>query len=147
MPFPKKSNNCSKDLLELIHSDICGPMKTTSLGGYKYLSVFIDDFSRKTFVRLLKNKSDIFEAFKTFKAAAERETGKRIKVLRTDNGGEYLSADFSNFLEREGIRHQLTVQYTPQQNGVAERANRTIVEMARCMLIDSNLSESLWGKL
>lgn len=76
----------------------------------------------------------------------EREMEKKIKILRTDNGGEYVSGDFKKFLESEGIQRHLTVEYTPQQNGVAERANRTLVEMARCMLMSSNLPESLWGE-
>lgn len=131
LPFGQNSSIKSSAVLEIIHSDICGPMRTTSLGGYKYFALFIDDFSRKIFVYFLKAKSDILSAFQLFKSRVERETEKKIKILRTDNGCEYLSAEFSRFLNIEGIRRQLTVQYTPQQNGVAERANRTIVEMAR----------------
>lgn len=146
LPFPKYSNIRSSDVLEVVHSDICGPMRTTSLGGYKYFAFFIDDFSRKIFVYFLKHKSDILDAFKIFKAQVECETSKKIKVLRTDNGSEYVNGDFDKFLKLYGIQRQLTVQYTPQQNGVAERANRTVVEMARCMLMDSELPESLWGE-
>lgn len=145
LPFPNTTVR-SKEKLELIHSDICGPMKNKSLGHYSYFVLFIDDFSRKMFVYFLKNKSDVFEAFKEFKMKVELETGKRIKILRTDNGGEYLSSNFSNFLKSAGIKRQLTAPYTPQQNGVAERANRTVVEMARCMLLDASLPEFLWGE-
>jgi len=76
----------------------------------------------------------------------ENQTGRRIKKLRTDNGREYLSNDFKKFLEAEGIARQLSVEYTPQQNGVVERANRTIIEMARCMLQQSGLPQSLWAE-
>lgn len=146
LPFGQNVSIKSSAVLDLIHSDICGPMRTTSLGGYKYFALFIDDFSRKFFVHFLKNKSDIFSVFKIFKNRVERETDRKIKILRSDNGGEYINGDFDRFLESEGIRRHLTVPYTPQQNGVAERANRTLVEMARCMLLSSNLPESLWGE-
>jgi len=94
----------------------------------------------------LRNKSDVFQAFKSYKARAEKQTGQRLKKLRTDNGREYLSREFQNFLEEEGIVHQTTVEYTPQQNGVAERANRTLIEMARCIMLQANLPESLWAE-
>lgn len=146
LPFSQNLSIKSSAVLDLIHSDICGPMRTTSLGGYKYFALFIGDFSRKFFVHFLKNKSDIFSEFKIFKYRVERETDRKIKILRTDNGGEYINGEFDRFLESGGIRRHLTVPYTPQQNGVAERANRTLVEMARCMLLSSNLHESLWGE-
>lgn len=146
LPFAKNNSIRSSAVLELIHSDICGPMRTNSLGGYKYFALFIDDFSRMTFVYFLKNKSDILDEFKKFKVRVELETGSKIKMLRTDNGREYVNTEFNRFLDNEGVRRKLTVQYTPQQNGVAERANRTLVEMARCMLLSSSLPESLWGE-
>lgn len=146
LPFPKYSSRFSKNILEIIHSDVCGPMHTSSLSGAKYMVSFVDDFSRKIFIYFIKKKSDVFEKFKIFKATVERETGRKIKVFHSDNGGEYLNSEFSNFLAREGIRRQLSVPYTPQQNGVAERINRTLVEMSRCMLIDSKLPEFLWAE-
>lgn len=146
LPFAKNNAIRSSAILEIVHSDICGPMRTTSMGGYKYFALFIDDFSRMTFVYFLKNKSDILSEFKKFKSQVELQTNAKIKVLRTDNGREYISAEFNRFLESEGVRRQLTVAYTPQQNGVAERANRTLVEMARCMLLSSRLPEYLWGE-
>lgn len=146
LPFGSNSAINSKAVLDLVHSDICGPMRTTSLGGCKYFALFIDDFSRKIFIHFLKQKSDVLDAFKAFKSRVERQTGMKIKTLRSDNGCEYVSGEFSRFLQSEGIQRQLTVQYTPQQNGVAERANRTLVEMARCLLISSGLPESLWAE-
>lgn len=133
-------------MLELVHSDICGPMNTESLGGAKYFVTFTDDCTRYTETTMLRNKSDVFEAFKNYKKKAEKQTGKQIKKLRTDNGKEYLSNNFKNFLKEEGISHQLSVEYTPQQNGVAERKNRTLVEMARCIMLQGNLPQSLWAE-
>lgn len=107
---------------------------------------FIDSCTGYTETTMLKNRSDVLEAFKNYKLKVEKQTGQRIKKLRTDNGREYLSNDFKNFLKSEGILHQLSVEYTPQQNGVAERKNRTLVEMARCILLQGNLPESLWAE-
>lgn len=144
-PF-KPSSNREKKILGLIHSDICGPINVESIGGAKYFISFIDDNSRYTEVTMLRNKSDAFQAFKDYKRRVEKQTGQRIKKLRTDNGREYLSNNFKDFLKEEGIQHQLSVEYTPQQNGVAERANRTLVEMARCIMSQANLPESLWAE-
>lgn len=144
-PF-RQSTRRENDVLDLIHTDICGPFKTCSLGGAKYFATFIDDKSRYIEVAILKKKSDIFEAFKEYKARVEKQTGRQIKKIRSDNAKEYLSRDFNEFLKQEGIQRELSVEYTPQQNGVAERANQTLVEMARCMLLQSNLPYELWAE-
>lgn len=146
LPFPKKSYNRATEPLELVHTDLCGPMPCSSLSGSKYFLLFIDDFSRKTFVYFLKTKSEVFEKFKSFKVLVENQTGRKIKVLRSDNGGEYINSNFQMFLKDNGIRHQTTVPHSPQQNGVAERANRTIMEAARCMLQDANLAQEFWAE-
>lgn len=145
LPF-KVSENRAKDVLGVVHSDICGPMRTTSLGGARYFATFIDDKTRYTEVVILKKRSDIINAFKNYMRRMKSETGKNIKVLPTDNAKEYLSREFTDLLESEGIRRQLTVEHTPQQNEVAERANRTLVEMARCLLLQSKLPLSLWAE-
>lgn len=145
LPY-KNSTNREKEILDLVHSDICGPMSIPSLGGAKYFVTFIDDKTRYTEVAMLNRRSDVFTAFKIYKRHAGKETGYQIKKLRTDNAKEYLSKEFSNFLEEEGIKRQLSVEYCPQQNGVAERANRTLVEMARCMLLQSGVPNSLWAE-
>lgn len=144
LPY-KCSEHRQKEKLGLIHSDICGPMSTESLGGAKYFVTFIDDFSRYTETTMLRQRSDVLKAFQNFKKRVEKETGYVIKRLKTDNAKEYTSKEFKKFLENEGIAQQLTVEYTPQQNGVAERANRTLVEMARCM-IQAKLPNSLWAE-
>lgn len=145
-PFPKVSGHRAKNVLDLIHSDLCGPMQNKSVGGASYFLTFIDDFSRKSFVYFLKTKDEVIRVFGEFKAAVENETGRHIKVLRTDNGGEYVSSEFHKLLKAAGIRHQLTVPRTPEQNGVAERLNRTLVEKGRTMLIDANLPVELWAE-
>lgn len=133
-PF-KNSTYREKDILGLVHSDICGPINTESLGGARYFVTFTDDCTRYTETTMLRNRSDVLEAFKNYKLKAEKQTGRQIKKLRTDNGREYLSNAFKNVLKSEGISHQLSVEYTPQQNGVAERKNCTLVEMARCIML------------
>ena len=106
-------------MLELIHSDVCGPMSSTSLSGFEYYITFIDDFSRKTWIYFLKAKSEVFEKFKEFKALIENLSDKKIKILRSDNGGEYTSKEFDAFCKYVGIKRELTTPYNPQQNGVA----------------------------
>lgn len=116
-------------------------MSRESIGGARYFITFVDDYSRKMFVYFLKHKSEAPEVFTKFKALVENETGCKIKILRTDNGREYVNRKFKQILNDSGIKHQTTVPYNPQQNGLAERANRTIVERARSMLIDAGLSK------
>lgn len=140
------STSRAQKKLELVHSDVCGPMPKPSWGGAYYILTLTDDFTRKTFTYLLRNKSEVTERFKEFMAWVEKQTGEKVKVLRTDNGKEYVNRQLENFLRENGIIHQTTVTYTPEQNGVAERLNRTIVEKARSMLQDSNLSERYWGE-
>ncbi|BBH09623.1 ADP glucose pyrophosphorylase large subunit 1 [Prunus dulcis] len=132
--------------LELVHSDVCGPMNTTSTGGNRYFLTFIDDYSRKTWVYFLKYKSEVFDYFKVFKALAEKQSGCALKTLRSDQGGEFSSNVFENFLKENGIKHQFTARYTPQQNGVAERKNRTIMELARSMLKAKAMPNRFWAE-
>ncbi|KAJ4754257.1 polyprotein [Rhynchospora pubera] len=146
LPFPKGLAKRATQVLEIVHTDLCGPMETTSLGGSKYFLLFIDDFSRMNWVYFLQNKGETFEHFKKFKAYAEKQSEKKLKVLRSDRGGEYQSIEFQKFCEAEGIHHELTVPYTPEQNGVAERKNRTIVEMARSMLKTKGLPNLFWAE-
>jgi hypothetical protein len=121
-------------------------MKNMSLGGARYYLTVIDDFSRKMWVYPLKAKSECFERFKEFKALAEKEVDSHIKVLRSDNGGEYTSNQFEAYLKAQGIAHQTSAPHTPQQNGVAERADRTIVEMARSMIHGQGLGLEFWAE-
>jgi transposase InsO family protein len=121
-------------------------MTVSSLGGFLYYVTFIDDFSRKTWIYFMKTKDEVFNRFQEFKAQTENLTGKKIRVLRTDNGGEYTSIDFSDFCKEAGIKRELTVPYNPQQNGVVERKNRSIVEVVKAMIHDQNLPMFLWAE-
>ena len=125
-PFPL-SENCATELLELIHSDV-HQIGITSPSGYNYCFSFIDDFSRYKVLVPLKQKSDAFTAFKSYKAYAEKQLGESIKCLRDDKGGEYMSNEFNNYLDTCGIVRQHTCRTRPQQNGVAEKANKLFAE-------------------
>jgi len=131
--------------LELVHTDVWGPAQVPSVGNSLYFVTFIDDATRKLWVFFLKHKSDVFETFKKWRACVETETGNKLKCLKSDNGGEYCSKEFENFCSSHGIRRLKTVPGTPQQNGVAERMNRTILERARAMRIHSGLPKSFWA--
>jgi hypothetical protein len=143
--FPS-SDSRSAGILDLVHTDVCGPMSRKSLSGCEYYLTFIDDYSRKTWIYFLKAKSEVFARFQEFRALVENQSGKRIKVLRSDNGGEYSSRQFVDFCAQHGIRRQMTVPYNPQQNGVAERKNRAITGAARSMLHDQSLPLYLWAE-
>ncbi|KAM7489607.1 hypothetical protein LguiB_027091 [Lonicera macranthoides] len=134
----------AKNVLELVHSDICGPINPSSNGGKRYLITFIDDYTRKTWVYFLQNKSEAFSAFKSFKARVENEAKRSIKTLRTDRGGEYCSKEFDIFCDEQGIRRELTAAYSPQQNGVSERKNRTILNMVRSLLARGKVPKNFW---
>ena len=145
-----------------MHSDANGHLEVQSLGESRYFGTFIDDFSRWASIFTMKNKSDTFSNFKIFRAQTEMHTGAKLKslnvikrsaksaeelkILRTDNGGEYVSNEFKSYLQEHGIRHQLTVAYTPQQNGIPERMNRTLMDCVRVMLRASSLDKNFWTK-
>lgn len=137
--MPRKATWRAEARLELIHADICGPISPMSHGQKRYLICFIDDFSRKSWVYFIAYKSDAFSTFKQFKSRVERESGLFIKCLRTDRGGEFTSHEFTDCCRQEGIKRQLTTTYRPQQNGVAERKNRTVMNMARSLLVEKEV--------
>jgi transposase InsO family protein len=143
--FPQSSNQ-AKQHLELVYTDLCGPMKTESIGGSFYFLTFIDDFSKKIWIYFLRHKFETFTKFKEFKAEAEKQSGKFLKVLRSDGGGEYNSKEFSTFCKSQGIIMQATTRYTPQQNGVAKIKNQTIMNMARTLLKEKHLSNTFWAE-
>ncbi|KAH9743695.1 hypothetical protein KPL70_003390 [Citrus sinensis] len=134
----------TKNTLDYIHPDLWGPSQVPSHGGAKYFITFIDDFSRKVWVYVLKHKSEAFEKFKDWLTLIENQTERRVKRLKTDNGLEYCCNDFEQFCIKKGIARHKTVRHTPQQNGLAERMNRTLVEKVRCMLFNANLSKHFW---
>ena len=142
--FPKDGSMRAERRLQLIHSDVCGPMQTPSFGHYLYFVTFIDDYSMHAWVYPLKAKSEVFLCFKQFVAMAENASACNVGTLRSDRGGEYMSKEFNAFLAERGIKHQCTVPYTPQQNGVAERKNMSLMEMARCMVKSQFLPHAFW---
>src|SRR5579871_6825328 len=133
-------------VLELIHIDICGLMKTTSIGNAKYFILFIDDYSRMTAVYFLKNQSNAFNKFQEYKVYVENFHNSKIKRLQSDNSKEYTSNKFIEYLKDSGIQHEQTISYTPQQNGVSERSNRTVIEKARSLLYISELGYKFWAE-
>lgn len=136
----------AKQSLQVVHSDVCGPMEESTLGGNKYFLSFVDEFTRKIWVYLLKEKKDVFSLFEKFCNMAERHSGNLVKILRTDGGGEFNSKEFDDYCNKKGIEHEVTAPYTPQHNGLAERRNRTLVDMARCMLKGKGMPKSYWGE-
>ena len=143
-PFKAKGYRATKPL-ELVHTDVCLLMRVQARGGYEYFVTFTDDYSRYGFVYLMCQKSETFDKFQEYKAEAEKQLGVHIKQLRFDRGGEYLFGEFKFYLTQEGIISQLSALGTPQQNGVAERRNRTLLDMVRLMLSYSSLPISFWG--
>jgi transposase InsO family protein len=117
--MPKKSLWRASKKLQLVHADICGPIKPNSNSNKRYILSFIDDFTRKTWIYFLHEKSEAFAMFRNFKACVEKESGEYITSLRTDRGGEFTSNEFEEFCKVQGISRQLTAAYTPQQNGVS----------------------------
>ena len=146
LPFPKKSSRKCTAPLQLVHSDVCGKVSSQSLSGCSYFLTFVDDFSRYTWVYFLESKDEVYDKFREWKVLAENQTGQRLKVFRSDNGGEYKSNAFEHYLKSEGIIHETTIPHTPEQNGVSERMNRTLVEAARSMLHDAKLEKRFWAE-
>ena len=130
-------------VLESIHIDICGPISPQTVGGKRYFFLIVDDYSRCMWVALLKEKSEALEQFKIFNSMAEAEKGVKIKC---DRGGEFTYDEFKELCDKSGIKKQLTPPYTPQQNGVVERRNKTIMGLVRSMLKEKELSLELWGE-
>ncbi|GKB44070.1 retrotransposon protein, putative, ty1-copia subclass, partial [Tanacetum coccineum] len=135
----------AKDLLGLIHTDVCGPFKIMSRQGASYFVSFTNDFSRYGYVYMLKHKHEVFETFKVFQKEVENQLGKIIKSLRSDRGGECMSQEFLDHLKDHGIISHRTPPYTPQHNGVSERRNRTLLDMVQSMMSQTTLPKSFWN--
>jgi transposase InsO family protein len=146
LPFPTSGRTRGKKIGDLIHSDVCGPVSVSSPGGAKYFVTFKDDHSSYAVIHFIKQKSEVFELFKQFVKRVKVEIGNEVVCLRSDNGGEYVGKEFETWLLENGIRHETTVSYTPEQNGVSERLNRTVLESARSMLHFSSFPLELWAE-
>nr|GEW70822.1 retrovirus-related Pol polyprotein from transposon TNT 1-94 [Tanacetum cinerariifolium] len=141
--FPHRPERAT-DLLGIIHTEVCGPLRHVSRQGASYFITFTDDYKRYGYVYLLKHKHEVFETFKVFKNEVENQLEKTIKALQSDRGGEYISHEFKDYLRACGIVQQLTPPYTPQHNGVSERTNRTLLDMVRSMMNLTTLLLSFW---
>jgi hypothetical protein len=136
--FKSKSFTSTEKPLQLVHMDLCGPSRQEGIGKENYFMLIIDDYSRITWVSFLKEKAEEFEKFKKFKALTENQTGKRLKAVTSDRGGEFMSSDFKEFYNKHGIKREYTIARTPKQNGVAKRKNRAVQQMARSMMNEKN---------
>jgi len=143
--FSEKEGSASKPL-ELVHTDLCGPTRKKSPRGEEYFILFIDDFSRMCWIGLLKHKDEAFKKFKAFKALVENESDCKIKCLKSDRGGEFTSDEFFDFCEEHGIKRKFSTARTLQQNGVVERMNRIVQQMAVNMLNESGTPAIFWGE-
>lgn len=145
LPF-KTSVNHTSSMFQLVHSDLMGPTSSPSYSGLRYMMVVVDDFSRYSWVYFLENKNEALTYFMQFKMMVEKEFNSVLKCLRTDNGGEFLSQEFSRFCEEHGIKRQFTCPNTPQQNGVAERKLAHLTAVTLSWLHDKNLPRELWAE-
>ncbi|XP_060669960.1 retrovirus-related Pol polyprotein from transposon RE1 isoform X3 [Ziziphus jujuba] len=143
LPFPIHQNNGTK-CFDLIHTDVWGKSPFPSHSHHKYFVSFIDDYSRHTWLYFLHSKSEVFEVFKSFLAYVKNQFSTSIKILRSDFGGEYMSDAFKVFLQSEGILFQKSCPDTPQQNGVAERKNRHLLDVTRTLLLDASVPLHFW---
>ncbi|QRV80821.1 Pol polyprotein/retrotransposon [Ceratobasidium sp. AG-Ba] len=144
LPFSTSSSSATAPL-EVVHSDLCGPLDT-SVGGSRYILSFIDGFSRMAWIFVLKTKDQVFGSFKRWRAYIELSSGHRVKTLRTDGGGEYISNSIAAYLADAGILHQTTCPNSSQQNGVAEQFFWTLLDRVRCMLAEAKMPWGWWAE-
>ena len=143
LPFSHSCTHATEPL-QLVHSDVWGPAPITSINGTRYYVSFIDDFSKFTWFFPLKHKSQVLSTFVHFKSTLENLLNYKLKVLRTDCGGEYTDSAFQHYCSSQGIFHQFSCPHTPQQNEVAERKHRHIIETALTLISQSSLPLSYW---
>ncbi|GJR47278.1 zinc finger, CCHC-type containing protein [Tanacetum coccineum] len=140
-PFLKKAKARSTSPLDLVYGDLCGPITPPTPSGKKYIFLIVDDYSRYMWVYFLSTKDQAFDTFKEYKSTIEKELRTTLKMLRTDRGEE-----FTQYCKENGITRQLTAPYSPQQNGVVERRNRTIMSTTRCMMKATNIPQNFWAE-
>ncbi|GJU19140.1 retrovirus-related pol polyprotein from transposon TNT 1-94 [Tanacetum coccineum] len=141
-----KSKNTNMEVLHTLHMDLCGPMRVQSIKGKKYILVIVDDYSRFTWVKFLRSKDETLEFVINFLKQIQVGLNKIVRYIRTDNGTEFVNQVMSEYYEGVGVFHQKSIPRTPQQNGVVERRNRTLVEAARTMMIFSKAPMFLWAE-
>lgn len=145
-PFPQVAKYRATAPLELVHGDLCGPISPATPGGNRYFLLLVDDFSRFMWIKLLRTKDEAADAIRRFQASAEVESRHTLRVFRTDRGGEFTATEFMGWCADHGIKRHLTAPYSPQQNGVVERRNQTVVGTARCMLKGATMPARFWGE-
>jgi len=143
--FSRSVTRDASSPLALVHSDIWGPSCVKSTLGFQYFITFINDYSRCTWLFLMKHHSELFHIFKSFFKEIKTRFGVSIRVLHSDNGREYLSHSFKKFMASHGILHQIYCAYTPQQKGVVERKNKHLIETTHTLLIHGDVPEPFWG--
>jgi transposase InsO family protein len=132
--------------LEMLHMDLFSPIVYISIGGNKYDLVIVDDYSRFTWVFFLHDKSETQEVLKKFLKRPQIEIDVKVNKIRSDNGSEFKNTQVADYVDQEGIKHEFSAPYTPQQNGVAKRNNRTLIESARTMLDEYKASDRFWAE-
>ena len=130
----------------LIHSDVWGPSKVTTISEKRWFVTFIDDYTRVCWVYLLREKSEVAEIFKSFSTMIEPQFQTKISILHSDNGTKYFNSVLENFLRKKGILHQSTCVDTPQQNGISERKNRHLLEVSRALMFQMSVPKYRWGE-
>ncbi|GJS62413.1 putative ribonuclease H-like domain-containing protein [Tanacetum coccineum] len=143
---PLKTENTNTEVLHTLHMDLCGPMRTESINGKKYVLVIVDDYTRFGWVRFLRSKDETPHAIEKFIVKTQRALNATVRFVRTDNGTEFVNKTLDGWFESVGISHETSVPRSPQQNGVVERRNRTLMEAARTMLIFAKAPLFLWAE-
>ncbi|GJW05230.1 retrotransposon protein, putative, ty1-copia subclass [Tanacetum coccineum] len=142
-----RGQHTTEGVVDYIHADLWGPSRVESMSGFRYFLSIVDDYSRRVWVYFLRHKNEVFSKFKEWKQLVENQTGGKLKKLQTDNCLEFCNQEFNNLCKESGIARHLTVAGTPQQNGLAKRMNRTLLNKVRCLLIQSGLPDSFWAEV
>lgn len=145
-PYPTDGATRASSPLQLLHMDLCGPVFVPSLGRGRYILTIVDDYSRYTWIRVLQRKSKTFSVFRQLHVHLEKQTGKPLVKIRTDNGGEFNSDEFNEYCNVHGIARQLTTPYSSAQNGVAERKNCSLQETTHALIKQAHLPLNYWGE-
>ena len=146
-PFPCQASYHAIEQLELVHGDLCGPVSLATPRGRHYFLLLVDDATRYMWVMLLDSKAAAADVIKHHQTAMEKECGRKLRLLRTNNSGEFTMAEFVAYCADEGIQHHYSAPYSPQQNGVVERCNQTVVAAARALLKQRGMTTIYWAWL
>ena len=129
----------------MIHFDVWGPSPITTVSEFRWFVLFVNDCTRMTWLYLLKHKDEVFGVFKSFHVMVNTQFSSKVQMFRSDNGGEYANHQFHDYFEHHGILHETSCSQTPQQNGIAERKNRHVLETTRALLIGAHVPSRYWA--